>query len=286
MRLQIHHVTSYNYPKSVANSINEVWLRPLTDRRQTCLSFALTTTPASTPRPYTDYFGNTVYHFDVFAPHERLEIVADAEVETLDGDGSAALAADPSPYGALDGAAQDRWLDYLAETSLTTIGPATRALADELSAARLSVAALLQTLAERVHAALRYQAGVTGVDTTAEQALATAAGVCQDYTHAFLAVCHALAIPARYISGYLCTGVGENQAQASHAWPEALLPLGGWVGFDPTNGRLVDGRYVRVAVGRDYSDVPPVRGAYSGPPSRDGMDVSVYVLNEQQQQQQ
>ena len=286
MRLQIHHVTAYSYPKSVANSINEVWLRPLTDRQQTCLNFTLSTTPPSSPRPYTDYFGNTVYHFDVFAPHERLEIVADADVETVDGDAGAMLAGDPSPYGPLDGAAQDRWLDFLAETSLTTVGAATRALADELSAAYGSVADLLRALSDRIHAAIRYEAGATGVETTAEQALALAAGVCQDYTHAFLAVCHALAIPARYVSGYLCTGAGENQAQASHAWPEALLPLGGWVGFDPTNGRLVDGRYVRVAVGRDYSDVPPVRGAYSGPPSRDGMDVAVYVLNEQQQQQQ
>lgn len=286
MRLQIHHITAYSYPQPVANSVNEVWLRPLSDRRQTCQSFSLTTSPPSNPRPYTDYFGNTVYHFDVQQRHDRLEIVAEAEVETTDGDGSAALAADRSPYGPLDGAAHDRWLDFLDPTPLTAAGAAVSGLADELRHAETTVAGVLQTLSDRVHAALAYRSGATGVETTAEQALEIGAGVCQDYTHLFLGVCHALAIPARYVSGYLCTGVGEDQAQASHAWPEALLPLGGWIGFDPTNGRLADGRYVRVAIGRDYSDVPPVRGAYSGPPVKDTMRVAVFVRNDEEQQQQ
>src|SRR6266702_8778767 len=98
MRLNIQHSTVYLYPRAVVNSVNEVWLRPVSDERQRCLNFSLSTVPGSQPRPYTDYFGNTVYHFDVAEPHTRLEIIADAEVDTLPHDRGAALDDDNSPY--------------------------------------------------------------------------------------------------------------------------------------------------------------------------------------------
>ena len=281
MRLIIHHQTIYRYPRPVANSVNEAWLRPLTDERQACLSFRLTTAPRSEPRPYNDYFGNTVYHFDVQEPHTQLAIVADAEVLTEPFDAAAALQADPSPYQPLSPIDYDRWLDFLASTPLTSAGADTRALADALAERRSTAAGLLHALADQVHARLRYEPGSTSVTTTAEEALAAGAGVCQDYTHLFLAACRCLGIPGRYVSGYLCTGAGPDQSQASHAWPEALLPRAGWIGFDATNGRLADERYVRVAIGRDYSDVPPVRGAYSGPAGGEP-NVAVSVQSDQQ----
>ena len=122
MRLTIHHETTYDYPHPAVNSINEAWLRPLTDERQACLSFRLTTHPASDPRPYTDYFGNTVYHFDVQEPHSRLAIVADADVMTLAFDAQAALQSDASQFRPLSSDDSDRWLDFLATTPLTTVG--------------------------------------------------------------------------------------------------------------------------------------------------------------------
>jgi transglutaminase-like putative cysteine protease len=283
MRLSIHHSTVYQYPHAVVNSVNEVWLRPVSDERQTCLSFSLTTMPASNPRPYTDYFGNTVYHFDVPEQHARLEIIADAEVETVPIDRDALLAGDDAPFEPLSPDEQDLWLDYLVETPLTAAGPAVRRLAIEVSRGQDTTAGVLRALAARVAGALRYEPGTTGVETPAEEALRQGAGVCQDYTHLFLSSCRRLGIPARYVSGYLCTTNGDGERQQSHAWPEALLPRAGWVEFDPTNRRMVDEQYVRVAIGRDYGDVPPVRGAYSGP-SADGLDVSVYVVNDQQQQ--
>ncbi|MHB8576058.1 MAG: transglutaminase-like domain-containing protein, partial [Dehalococcoidia bacterium] len=179
---------------------------------------------------------------------------------------------------------KDLWLDFLVETPLTAAGHDVRRLAQKAAAGQRTVSGVVRTLAGRVAASLRYETGITGVETTAENALAQAVGVCQDYTHLFLSACRVLEIPARYVSGYLCTEVSGDQRQQSHAWPEALLPKAGWVEFDPTNNRMVDERYVRVAVGRDYSDVPPVRGAYSGP-SGNGLDVSVYVMNAEQQQQ-
>jgi transglutaminase-like putative cysteine protease len=285
MRLTIHHQTVYEYPRSVTNSVNEVWLRPLSDERQSCLSFRLTTTPYSEPRPYTDYYGNTVYHFDIPEPHNRLEIVADAEVMTQEPDVESILKSDTTPYGPLPPSEADRWLDFLSHTPLTTPGDGVRAFVAALGRSHATVGELALDISNRVYGALRYEPGITGVHTTSEDALRLQVGVCQDYTHLYLSISRSLGIPARYVSGYLSTGAGPDQTQASHAWPEVLLPTAGWIGLDPTNGRVVDGRYVRVAIGRDYVDVPPVRGAYSGI-AGGGFDVSVYVLSEQQQQQQ
>jgi transglutaminase-like putative cysteine protease len=282
MQLTIHHETVYSYPRPVISSVNEVWLRPMSDGGQRCLSFQLTTVPESQPRPYTDYFGNTVYHFDVPEPHEQLTIIANTVVETRDGDDSSTLLSDTSPHLPLSSEDQDRWLDWLSDTPLTARGAGVAGLAGELRSRFDTTSALVRAVAKRVNECLRYESGVTGVSTTAEDALRFGAGVCQDYTHVLLSVCRALGIPARYVSGYLATGTGEEQRQQSHAWAEICLPVAGWIGFDPTNDRLVDGHYVRVAIGRDYSDVPPVRGAFSGP-SGHGLDVSVYVLSDQQQ---
>jgi transglutaminase-like putative cysteine protease len=286
MRWTIRHRTVYHYPRAVVNSVNEVWLRPMSDSRQTCLQFALTTEPPTRPKPYTDYYGNVVYHFDVPDPHEGLVIVAEAEVETVAVDYAAALARDRSPYHALSDDEADLWLDFLEVTALTGRGERVRELARRALAGGSSTAEVLQRLAELVAGAFTYSPGDTRVDTSAQAALELGRGVCQDYTHAFLAAARVLGIPARYVSGYLCSEDAESgQVQQSHAWPEAHLPGAGWVEFDPTNNRLVDERYVRIAVGRDYNDVPPVRGAYAGP-SGNGLDVAVYVLASQHDQQQ
>ena len=104
------------------------------------------------------------------------------------------------------------------------------------------------------------------------------AGVCQDYTHAMLALCRRIGIPARYVSGYLETGAGLTLgSDASHAWIEAYLPGSGWVGFDPTNGTLVEQTYVKVGHGRDYDDVPPVKGLRRGG-GTESLRVAVRVL--------
>jgi transglutaminase-like putative cysteine protease len=282
MRLKIHHVTSYDYPRPVSNSVNEVWLRPLTDDHQACLSFTLTTTPRSQPRPYTDYYGNTVYHFDIPEPHAHLEIVADAEVMTDDRDIATLLSGDHSSYRPLTPADHDRWLDFLSETPLTTAGPAVRGFVRALQVRQDTVAGLVREIADRVHTALAYQSGTTDVATSAEEALDLATGVCQDFTHLFLAVSRQLGVPARYVSGYLGGGGSSDQPLATHAWVEVLLPTAGWLGLDVTNGLLVDAQYAKIAIGRDYYDVPPVRGAYAGLRGSDA-DVAVSIVNDQQQ---
>ena len=122
------------------------------------------------------------------------------------------------------------------------------------------------------------QPASTNSHTHMREVLATKTGVCQDFAHVMLGLCRALALPARYVSGYLYNGPAETLkgAQASHAWVEAYIPYHGWIGFDPTNDQVVSGNHVKVAVGRDYADVPPVKGTYRGT-GRRSMTIEVLV---------
>jgi transglutaminase-like putative cysteine protease len=113
-----------------------------------------------------------------------------------------------------------------------------------------------------VHSAITYQYGVTSVRTTAADALAAGRGVCQDSAHIMLALCHLLALPARYVSGHL---LGQG---GTHAWVEVVIPQADHavaMPFDPCNGVPASARYLTVATGRDYGDVPPTSGTYIGP---------------------
>jgi transglutaminase-like putative cysteine protease len=128
-------------------------------------------------------------------------------------------------------------------------------------------------MTESIHRDFTYQSGVTDVTTSIEEIVAGRRGVCQDFTHLLLGMCRALGIPARYASGYIVershseANAPSRGAGASHAWVEAFTPTHGWRGFDPTNNLVANEHYVKIAIGRDYSDVPPTRGTYHGGPS-------------------
>jgi transglutaminase-like putative cysteine protease len=132
-----------------------------------------------------------------------------------------------------------------------------------------------------IYARFEYSPKSTRVDSPIDDALESRRGVCQDFAHIFIAVARRLGVPTRYVSGYLFhdpTRVDRSTDGASHAWAECLLPDAGWVGFDPTNDAIADQRHIRVAVGRDYADVPPTRGVYKGASAvRSELSVAVRV---------
>ena len=119
-----------------------------------------------------------------------------------------------------------------------------------------------------VHERFEYVPEVTGVGTTVPEVLAHGTGVCQDFAHVLIALCRAAGIPARYVSGYTVRDTASDAptrgAGASHAWVEAFTPTHGWRGFDPTNDLVASEHHVKMAVGRDYRDVPPTQGTYRG----------------------
>jgi transglutaminase-like putative cysteine protease len=275
-RLHITHRTGYRYADVVDASFNEVRMTPLSSDGQLVLSHLLDIQPIAAVQTYRDYWGAHVEAFDVHVPHRILEVVAISTVDTPPKP--------PEPPGTtwavvLGADVQDRLSEFLAATEYVDSGaddpgraPIVAAMAASTTpkaAARLAVAA--------VRDRITYLTGSTDVSTTAAQAWASMHGVCQDYTHATLSLLRAAGVPARYVSGYLHTedpAPGQTVVGESHAWVEYWD--GQWHAVDPTNDRAVGSAHVIVARGRDYADVPPLKGIYAGGHS-EGLGVSVEI---------
>lgn len=287
MELSVRHVTTFRYTGPVRDSVNEVRLRPRTDARQACLDFQLTTNPASELRSHTDAFANTVHTFDVSEPHTTLTIVARSQVVTHASSPTAELPALPDRYAPHAPEDAGELIDFLLPTPRADFDAAIRTFAAGIPEARpgARLGSLVWGLAHALHDGFQYVPGATDVGTIASQAFAARRGVCQDYTHVLLAALRILGIPARYTSGYFHpTGAaGEISEQASHAWAEVWFPESGWIGIDPANDNVTDDRYVRVAYGRDYADVTPIKGTYRGVGTSSlGVDVVVSAGAQQQ----
>lgn len=274
MEYQIEHQTTYHYPEGVAESYTVVHLQPRSDQHQYCTRFVLELQPRARYGAYTDRYGNDVQHFAILPNHERLTITTHSSVVTL---------AERMPSPPDDAVRRDltndprreQHYDFLHESAFVRYGPYLAAFRREIGPAGEAIGAWCRHVMRFINAAFTYDTGATTVRTAVDGALEKRAGVCQDFAHVMIAVLRSEGIPARYVSGYIFRG--ESQilgAEASHAWCEAYLPPFGWVGFDPTNDLVVNDYFVKVAIGRDYRDVSPVRGVYRGN-TRSEMHVNV-----------
>lgn len=269
MYYSIRHITRYRYDAPVRESVMQLYVQPKSDGPQRLQSFQIATSPRAALHAYTDHFGNAVYHFDVPGVHGELTVEADAEVETQPLPPPPEWV-DESAWSVL-GSKQTMGenFDMLEQRGVAAATPALTAFLDERKIAKTGdPMSSLRRLNRAIFEAFAYSPEATEVDSPIDVALEKRKGVCQDFTHIMIATARSWGIPARYISGYLYTkrDAGDRSAaDATHAWVEALVPGAGWVGFDPTNNVLVGERHIRVAVGRDYNDVPPVRGVFKGP---------------------
>ncbi|GAB3931632.1 transglutaminase family protein [Kribbella albertanoniae] len=261
-RLRVVHTTGYRYDGPVAQSYNEARLTPRSDDRQNLMVARLETVPATRAYKYTDYWGTEVNAFDLFTPHTELKVVASSVVETT---GQPLPAVDASWNDVRSSESVDLYAEYLEWTSYVPKHRELTAVARGLRKGRTPQETVL-AVSKWVHDTLKYQRGTTGVHSSAIDAWQAGEGVCQDYAHLTLAMLRAVGIPSRYVSGYLHTkpnaAVGETVVGESHAWIEAWT--GEWWGFDPTNDLPIAHRHVWVATGRDYADVSPLKGIYSG----------------------
>jgi transglutaminase-like putative cysteine protease len=282
MRYTVRHVTRFTYDQPIAESVMEARMQPRSDGTQRCLRFGLSTAPASRVLMYEDHDGNIVHHFNIPARHARLTVTAEALVDTeLPAALPECLPSDA--WDRLDAIGQsgECW-EYLAPSTFAEPTPLLREFVTTLGPPR-QVDPL--TLARRMSAVMwnefEYSPRATRVDSPIDEALAAKRGVCQDFAHIFIAAARVLGLPCRYVSGYLFheVGVGGRSTDgATHAWTEVLLPDCGWVGVDPTNNSMARERHIRVAVGRDYADVPPTRGVFKGGTAvRNELAVSVSV---------
>jgi transglutaminase-like putative cysteine protease len=290
---ELVHRTAYAYDEAVTSSYGRAVLLPRDLPGQRVHRRALEVEPTPADRAdHVDYFGNTSSYFAVTAAHTELVVTARSLVtvhrdETTDLPGvtweDVARAVRPGGAAeAVDEAGED--LVALREALLPSPHAAftdpVRAWSAPSFAPGRPLVEVLADLTGRVHAEMSYLPGSTTVSSTHDEVLAQRAGVCQDFAHLTIAALRLHGVPARYVSGYLETRPPEGQeklrgADASHAWVAAWLPGAGWVEVDPTNDTAVDSRYVVLGWGRDYADVPPLRGVIFTDAAESRLSVSV-----------
>ena len=265
-KLSIRHVTGFVYDGVAESSYNETRMTPLSSPRQRVVEASLRTSPIATQLTYLDYFGSAVTAFDLHDRHRQLEVTAEAlvEVSTLARTvTSLSLSALKTP------AILDRYAEYLKPTARTVL-PDTLHLDFAAQHGTDDVDELVARVSDFVRSHVAYVAGSTHVTTTAFESWTQETGVCQDLSHLMISLLRGQGVPARYVSGYLHprpdAAIGETVLGQSHAWVEYFC--GEWVGVDPTNGNEIGLQHVVVAKGRDYGDVPPLKGIYHGAPSR------------------
>jgi transglutaminase-like putative cysteine protease len=264
VRLEVLHRTRYRYAEAVRDSFNELRVRPLDDAHQDCERFLLRVLPPVRLRHYRDLHGNHVNFFELHEAHAGLEIECRSRVLTRP---PAPEAGPAFPMARLaECARMERCHEYLQRSRYVDPSPEAWRLALDACHAQSELWQAALGLMSLVFREFSYDPGATTVQTHVNEVLRGRRGVCQDFAHVMLAMCRALGMPARYVSGYLYNGPRQSLrgAQASHAWCEVFVPGTGWSGLDPTNDQPADERYVKVAVGRDYADVAPVQGRYRG----------------------
>jgi transglutaminase-like putative cysteine protease len=269
-RYRVSHRTTYSYDEDVTDSLGIAYLVPRDLAWQRVLSTDLVLQP--TPADRTDdldYYGNTATYFQVTEPHQVLDILSVSEVESQQeqhAPESLALPWESAPPPARP-PQPDAWRaqDLAIASPLADQTPEAFAYAAESLRPGRPVGEAVEELMHRIHADFAYDKTATTVTTTIDDVFAQRAGVCQDFAHLTLSCLRSHGLAVRYVSGYLATTPPPGKerivgADATHAWAAVWIPGDGWLAVDPTNDQLVNDRYVTVAWGRDYADVPPVKG--------------------------
>jgi transglutaminase-like putative cysteine protease len=269
MLFRIKHVTRYVYEQPASQSHNDVRLTPIDAPDQKRVAFSLEVTPPAAISEYRDSFGNLAHSIDIQPPHTELIISSASVVDRL------ALPAEPPPqitfgdYLADDSARMKRYGEFLNPSRYVPFSDRLRTFFWSVPP-RLSedITAYTERMVIYVRSQFAYDGATTNVHSTVDDILTSGGGVCQDFAHLSIGLLRLAGIPARYVSGYLApdprrTANSTRPELAPHAWIEALLPGTGWTGFDPTHKTRTLIRHIRVAIGRDYNDLPPVSGVYA-----------------------
>lgn len=276
MRYNIRHTTRFTYPIPVSVCHNIVCLTPRPDPRITVHHATLDISPRpGAVAQRTDPFGNITHVFSIEAPHEALCVEAAIDVTIHDTQAEPADAGPPWEAVATAVAEQTDpgWyqaVPFLYDSPLVTRSHLARELAQRVFTPGRPIREAVLDLARLIHREFTYQPGATHVGTDSGSALRERHGVCQDFAHAMLAALRSVGLAARYVSGYLRTIPPPGQPRLigvdqSHAWAGVYCGEGqGWLDIDPTNGIACAQDHIPIAVGRDYNDVAPIRGAFLG----------------------
>ena len=287
MQYAVNHTTTYSYSDSVALCQNQVHLTPRPTPWQSCTDFELEISPEPVIRRcWTDIFGNEVWYFSIEEPHYELSIRGRSKVAVIPHStvisrltpiwetvrDQLAAAATLEMRLAAQFCFESRYVHYLPQ--------ALEYAAISFQPQRPILDAALD-LTSRIYAEFEYVPASTAVTTSTSEVMQRRCGVCQDFAHLQITCLRSLGLAARYVSGYLMTDPPPGQpklvgADASHAWLSLFCPGMGWVDLDPTNNVIPHLRHVTVGWGRDYSDVCPIQGVFTGG-GKHSMQVAVDV---------
>jgi transglutaminase-like putative cysteine protease len=277
-RFSVTHKTRYTHTTPVGSAWQSLHLQPRNEAAQQCESFELQVAPHPADLASRfDYFGNKQHFFTLQEPHKELTITSRSIVQR---DEPALTMAGLTPAfkdipAMVDQAVleEDFSLEqYLNATSLVPLLPEAAGLTDELSAdlgTGISTLDWLALFGERFNRAFVFDREATEISTPLSEVISERRGVCQDFAHLFISCLRQRRLPAAYVSGYLLTRppAGKERlvgADASHAWVSVFIPGSGWVDYDPTNACFAGSGHIVIARGRDFRDVSPVKGLFSG----------------------
>jgi transglutaminase-like putative cysteine protease len=282
MIFNIVHTTAYEYSAPAIESFTELRVRPRQSNRQTVHHHVTEVTPRAALEEFTDYYENTVECLSVPYRHKCLTVTSRSTVETLPHkDALSGLDLSVSEAVRLNWLQRRELFDFLMPSIHVPFTPELEKLSKEHLRSSGSFSESIMGLCTYIFKNFSYMPGVTEVRTPLSEVLQKRQGVCQDFAHLMIAVIRCAGLPARYVSGYIETEPAPGMkalegATASHAWVEVYLPSGLWVGIDPTNNILEGERHVQIGIGRDYHDVPPLRGVFKGA-ERQALSVMVTV---------
>lgn len=275
---KIQHITKYSYPAAVRDGANQIILYPIQDEYQEVVRQELHITGDPSIDTFIDYYGNKVGSFTRNEPHSSLMINSRLWVDTKHR---------PLPGNDIFPAQQWEdlkhlrymvpYIDFLKREYFEGFDELKALVESEKSKDDTPYQVALR-FCRYVYDNFKYIKGVTTVETTLDEIWKLKAGVCQDFAHILTLMLRLVNIPARYVSGYICTHRNSTMRGegATHAWAEAYIPDYGWLGIDPTNNCIANETHVRLAVGRNFSDCSPVKGIYKGA-SEHMLEVAVSV---------
>lgn len=275
MKYRVSHRTTYTYSEPVAVCHNQVLLTPRDDAHQQCRRprLLIKPTPSHSARR-NDAFGNHVHAFSIETSHRKLEVVATSNVQVTP---RTLPAPEATPAWEIVAASVGEHAapDWFEASQFVFPSPAVQIRAEMAEYARTTftperpILEAVIELTRRIHDDFQYDRQATHVATTTEEAFRLQRGVCQDFAHVEIACLRSLGIPARYVSGYLRTIPPPGKprligADQSHAWISVWCGEAGWIDVDPTNAAVCSTDHITVAWGRDYTDVSPIKGTFTG----------------------
>ncbi|MGG0657742.1 transglutaminase family protein [Rummeliibacillus pycnus] len=267
MKYKITHRNTFEYDSPVEQSLNTIRLKPRINECQRILSYEIQISPNSVTREYTDIWNNPAGTFYIPQKHDKLEIKTTSIVSIQKAPLMDQLSFSAKMKDIFESQLfKEHYLHYLQSTKYTHLTDVQIAEINDVIGYRNNPIEFSLALMTYLHTHIRYDVDVTNVKTTAQEAYDLKAGVCQDYSHIMIGVLRANGIPARYISGYLYVGKDDDLIgdSATHAWVEIMVPGVGWVGLDPTNDIEALENHTILCAGRDYTDVSPIEGVYTG----------------------